>query len=101
MNKIQTIKLAIPVPVLTLTLTRPTVHHLLSVMITFVILVILDLIIEKEYNNNYYPDNDPLWDGEGCGPTSICCDFNNPPWFCKTLPQPTSARLKLGSDNFI
>ena len=23
--------------------------------------------------------DDPLWDGAGCGPTSICCSFNNPP----------------------
>ena len=30
--------------------------------------------------------DDPLWDGEGCGPTSTCCEFNNPPWFCTTLP---------------
>ena len=33
---------------------------------------------------------DPLWDGEGCGPTSSCCQFNSPPWFCKELPQPTT-----------
>ena len=32
----------------------------------------------------YYTD--PLWDGSGCGPTSSCCGFNNPPWFCKQLP---------------
>ena len=44
---------------------------------------------------HYYPDNDPLWDGEGCGPTSTCCEFNNPPWFCKTLPQPTSDDIEL------
>ena len=31
--------------------------------------------------------NDPLWDGEGCPSTSTCCQFNNPPWFCKQLPQ--------------
>ena len=37
----------------------------------------------------YHPD-DPLWDGEGCGSTSTCCEFNNPPWFCKQLPQPTT-----------
>ena len=37
----------------------------------------------------YFPD-DPLWDGEGCGPISTCCEFNNPPWFCTTLPQPTA-----------
>ena len=27
--------------------------------------------------------DDPLWDGQDCGPTSTCCTFNNPPWFCK------------------
>ena len=42
----------------------------------------------------YYPDN-PMWDGEGCGPTSSCCQFNNPPWFCKTLPQPSSDPVEL------
>ncbi len=36
----------------------------------------------------FYPD-DPLWDGVGCGPKSSCCTFNNPPWFCKQLPQAT------------
>lgn len=29
----------------------------------------------------FYPDGDPLWDGNGCGPTSYCCTFNSPPWF--------------------
>ena len=40
------------------------------------------------FNHNTVYTNDPLWDGEGCGPTSTCCEFNNPPWFCTTLPQP-------------
>ena len=22
---------------------------------------------------------DPLWDGEGCGGTNVCCDYNSPP----------------------
>ena len=39
--------------------------------------------------------DDPLWDGQGCGPTNTCCEFNNPPWFCTTLPQPTSDDLEL------
>ena len=39
--------------------------------------------------------DDPLWDGEGCAPTSNCCEFNNPPWFCKTLPQPTTDDLEV------
>ena len=41
-----------------------------------------------EYGRYYWED--PLWDGEGCGPTSSCCQFNSPPWFCKELPQPTT-----------
>ena len=36
-------------------------------------------------SNNYYSD-DPLWDGAGCSSDSTCCELNNPPWFCKTLP---------------
>ena len=42
----------------------------------------------------FYPD-DPLWDGQGCGGTSTCCSFNNPPWFCKQLPQPTTDDIEL------
>ena len=44
--------------------------------------------------NRLYAD-DPLWDGQGCGPTSTCCSFNRPPWFCKQLPQPTTDDLEL------
>ena len=42
----------------------------------------------------FFPD-DPLWDGEGCGPISTCCEFNNPPWFCKQLSQPTTDDIEL------
>ena len=42
----------------------------------------------------FYPD-DPLWDGQGCGDNSTCCSFNNPPWFCKQLPQPTTNDIEL------
>ena len=38
---------------------------------------------------------DPLWDGTGCGPTSSCCGFNNPPWFCQQLPQPTTDDIEM------
>ena len=37
----------------------------------------------------FHPD-DPLWDGEGCSNSSSCCLFNNPPYFTKQLPSPTS-----------
>ena len=39
--------------------------------------------------------DDPLWDGEGCGSTNTCCELNNPPWFCTTLPQPTTDDLEI------
>ena len=42
----------------------------------------------------FYAD-DPLWDGRGCGELSTCCSFNNPPWFCKSLPQPTTDDIEL------
>ena len=34
--------------------------------------------------------DDPLWDGAGCSSVSSCCQLNNPPWFCVTLPQATT-----------
>ena len=42
----------------------------------------------------FYPD-DPLWDGEGCGPTNTCCSFNTPPWFSKQLPSTTTDNIEL------
>ena len=36
---------------------------------------------------------DPLWDGQNC--VSSCCQFNNPPYFTKTLPAPTSDNIEL------
>ena len=38
---------------------------------------------------------DPLWDGAGCGPQNTCCSFNNPPWFYKQLPQPTTDDIEM------
>lgn len=38
---------------------------------------------------------DPLWDGFGCSPSSSCCTFNNPPWFCNELPQPTTDNIEV------
>ena len=40
-------------------------------------------------SSGFHPD-DPLWDGEGCSSSSNCCSFNNPPYFTKQLPSPTS-----------
>jgi hypothetical protein len=49
----------------------------------------------QQFNNEIFYADDPLWDGQGCGPTSTCCTFNNPPWFCKQLPQSTNADLEV------
>ena len=45
-------------------------------------------------NDVFYADN-PLWDGEGCGSQNICCLFNNPPWFSKTLDRSTSDDIEM------
>ena len=47
------------------------------------------------WTNSFFYANDPLWDGQGCGPSSTCCTFNNPPWFCKRLSQSTNADLEM------
>ena len=44
--------------------------------------------------HGFFP-NDPLWDGAGCSANSSCCQFNNPPYFTKTLPAPTSDDIEL------
>ena len=41
-----------------------------------------------------FPD-DPLWDGRDCSPTSTCCEFNNPPWFCKGLDRVSSSDIEV------
>ena len=52
----------------------------------------------RETDGLFFP-NDPLWDGQGCGSTSTCCEFNNPPWFCKQLPQPTTDDIETRCKN--
>ena len=45
--------------------------------------------------NIFWPDGDPLWDGQGCGPTSSCCTFNSPPWFNVQLPSSTTDDIEV------
>ena len=42
----------------------------------------------------FLTDN-PLWDGVGCTGSNTCCQFNQPPWFCRTLPAATSDDLEV------
>ena len=50
--------------------------------------------IDNQYNVIFYPD-DPLWDGQNCTDTSTCCEFNNPPWFTKTLNASTTDDIEI------
>ena len=38
---------------------------------------------------------DPLWDGDGCGPGNSCCAQAGMPWFCRTLPQEVSEDIEV------
>ena len=42
----------------------------------------------------FFYAEDPLWDGEGCGGDSTCCQFNDPPWFCKALEESTTKDIE-------
>ena len=46
--------------------------------------------------------DDNLWDGEGCGSSSSCCEWKDPPYFCKHLHNTTSEdmEIRLFSDFF-
>lgn len=46
------------------------------------------------YSTRFVAD-DPLFDGQGCGPLSSCCSFNNPPWFNKQLPTATTDNIEV------
>ncbi len=49
----------------------------------------------QAFSSRIFYTDDSLWGGQGCGGTSTCCEFNNPPWFCKQLPQPTTDNIEL------
>ena len=47
-------------------------------------------------NGVFWPDGDPLWDGQGCGSdSSDCCTFNSPPFFNTQLPSPTTDDIEV------
>ena len=51
---------------------------------------------ETEFRDSIsFVTNNPLWDGHGCTGSSTCCEFNNPPWFCKQLPEPTTEDIEI------
>ena len=49
---------------------------------------------ESQHVGVFFPD-DVLWDGQNCTSSSTCCQFNNPPWFTKNLPNATTDDIEL------
>jgi len=37
----------------------------------------------------------PMWTGKGCTPPNFCCSLSGMPWFCKTLPVPTTDYIEI------
>ena len=65
-------------------------------------------IVPSFIGNDYYCDSGvqsspefgkfyttPLWTGEGCTPPNFCCSYSGMPWFCKTLPVPTTDYIEI------
>ena len=44
--------------------------------------------------NTFYHAN-PLWDGDGCTADNECCPTDDPPYFLKILPQPTTDDIEM------
>ena len=40
-------------------------------------------------------EDDDSWDGEGCGSSSSCCEWKDPPYFCKHLHNTTSEDMEI------
>ena len=47
------------------------------------------------YIHDVILSHNPLWDGEGCTGSNTCCQFNQPPWFHRTLPAATTDDLEV------
>ena len=67
-----------------------------------------DDIVPPFIGNDYYCDSGvnggpvggesyttPLWTGNGCTPPNFCCSHSGMPWFCKTLPVPTTDYIEV------
>ena len=42
-----------------------------------------------------FHSENPLWDGQNCGQNITCCSMNNPPYFMKALPAPTTDDIEV------
>ena len=48
-----------------------------------------------DFPPNKFFGNNTLWDGRNCGSGNSCCEFNSPPYFCRSLPQPTTDDIEV------
>ena len=60
----------------------------------------LDYFCESGITGSYEDNRriaieDPLWDGDGCGPGNSCCAQAGMPWFCRTLSQEVSEDIEV------
>ena len=49
-----------------------------------------------QYNKEYGETRDDSWDGKTCGPSSSCCEWNDPLYFCKHLHHTTFDDREIG-----
>ena len=49
----------------------------------------------EEPEDGTFDLDDPLWDGTTCSEGDSCCLFNNPPWFTRDLPGPTTDDIEV------
>ena len=80
-------------PVLLTALLTKTFHHLWN--ITFVRQPQTGLARWNGTHGVFWPNGDPLWDGQGCGFSSMCCTVNSPPWFNVVLHSPTTDNIEV------
>ena len=71
----------------------PCVHNDIDFAGTIPSFVGQDYFCDSKDPTPYWTNS--LWDGQGCGGNSTCCSFNNSPWFCKQLQQPTTDDIEL------
>ena len=54
-----------------------------------------DTASQKNYFQPIFYEDDPLWDGAGCGQNNTCCELNSPPWFRKEISPPTTDDIEI------
>ena len=59
------------------------------------VLVVISFVTQVILCPGTFHSDNPLWDGDGCVADNECCPTDNPPYFHKTLPQPTTDDIEM------